>query len=79
MNVNEVLAELARRRAGIEVHPNDTVNAGQSSNDAFPSAIHLAALVQCRDVRSQAWKRSGMRCPARRSNLPTWSSRAALT
>ena len=49
MNVNEVLAELAAR-AGAEVHPNDTVNAGQSSNDAFPSAIHLAALVQCRDV-----------------------------
>ena len=49
MNVNEVLAELAAR-AGAEVHPNDTVNASQSSNDTFPSAIHLAALLQCRDV-----------------------------
>src|SRR3954452_21660718 len=42
MNVNEVVAALARR-AGVEVHPNDHVNAAQSSNDTFPSAIHVAA------------------------------------
>jgi fumarate hydratase class II len=40
MNANEVLAALA----GDDVHPNDDVNMGQSSNDVFPSAVHLAAL-----------------------------------
>ncbi|HZJ29827.1 MAG TPA: class II fumarate hydratase [Solirubrobacterales bacterium] len=40
MNANEVLAALA----GEGVHPNDHVNQGQSSNDVFPSAVHLAAL-----------------------------------
>ena len=43
MNMNEVLATLAARRLGAPVHPNDTVNASQSSNDVFPSSIHLAA------------------------------------
>ena len=43
MNVNEVLATLAGRTLGRPVHPNDHVNAGQSSNDTFPSAMHLAA------------------------------------
>jgi fumarate hydratase, class II len=42
MNVNEVIAGLARA-AGVEVHPNDHVNLGQSSNDVVPSAIHLSA------------------------------------
>ena len=40
MNANEVIASLA----GEGVHPNDHVNMGQSSNDVFPSAVHLAAL-----------------------------------
>src|SRR3954471_14921037 len=44
MNANEVLATLASERLGKPVHPNDHVNASQSSNDVFPSAIHLAAL-----------------------------------
>jgi fumarate hydratase class II len=43
MNLNEVLATLAARRLDQPVHPNDTVNASQSSNDVFPSSIHLAA------------------------------------
>ncbi|GAA5198018.1 class II fumarate hydratase [Rugosimonospora acidiphila] len=43
MNMNEVLATLAARRLGEPVHPNDTVNASQSSNDVFPSSIRLAA------------------------------------
>ena len=43
MNVNEVLATLATVRAGTPVHLNDHVNAGQSSNDTFPSAIRIAA------------------------------------
>jgi fumarate hydratase class II len=40
MNANEVIANLA----GDDVHPNDHVNMGQSSNDVFPSAVHLAAV-----------------------------------
>jgi fumarate hydratase class II len=43
MNMNEVIANLASQRLGRPVHPNDHVNASQSSNDVFPSAIHLAA------------------------------------
>jgi fumarate hydratase class II len=43
MNANEVIATLATRRLGREVHPNDHVNASQSSNDVFPTTIHLAA------------------------------------
>ena len=43
MNANEVIATLATRRLGRPVHPNDHVNASQSSNDVFPSAIHIAA------------------------------------
>ncbi|MFD7546874.1 class II fumarate hydratase [Streptomyces sp. NPDC059578] len=43
MNTNEVLATLASERLGHEVHPNDHVNASQSSNDVFPSSIHIAA------------------------------------
>jgi fumarate hydratase, class II len=44
MNMNEVLASLASERLGKKVHPNDHVNASQSSNDVFPSAIHLASV-----------------------------------
>ncbi len=43
MNMNEVLASLAAKALGEPVHPNDVVNASQSSNDVFPSSIHLAA------------------------------------
>jgi fumarate hydratase class II len=43
MNTNEVLATLASEQLGSPVHPNDHVNASQSSNDTFPSAIHIAA------------------------------------
>ena len=45
MNANEVLANLA----GEGAHPNDHVNMGQSSNDVFPSAVHLAAVSEARD------------------------------
>src|SRR3712207_384061 len=45
MNANEVIAALA----GEGVHPNDHVNMGQSSNDVFPSAVHLAALGEATD------------------------------
>jgi fumarate hydratase, class II len=49
MNMNEVLANLANERLGgrrgekVPVHPNDHVNKGQSSNDSFPTAMHIAA------------------------------------
>jgi fumarate hydratase class II len=43
MNANEVIATLATERLGRDVHPNDDVNASQSSNDVFPSSIHIAA------------------------------------
>lgn len=43
MNVNEVIAALASTALGAKVHPNDHVNASQSSNDVFPTALHIAA------------------------------------
>ncbi|MER5478196.1 class II fumarate hydratase [Streptomyces sp. NPDC002734] len=43
MNMNEVIASLASERLGRDVHPNDHVNASQSSNDVFPSSLHIAA------------------------------------
>ncbi|MBB2487848.1 class II fumarate hydratase [Mitsuaria sp. WAJ17] len=46
MNANEVLATLASRIQGAQVHPNDHVNAGQSSNDVVPSAVHVAAALE---------------------------------
>ncbi len=54
MNVNEVIAGRANelltgtRGGKAPVHPNDHVNMGQSSNDAFPSALHIAASLECR-------------------------------
>ena len=42
MNMNEVLATLATERLGSAVHPNDHVNASQSSNDVFPTSVHVA-------------------------------------
>ncbi len=48
MNANEVIAALAEERLGRSVHPNDEVNASQSSNDVFPTAVHVAAAVATR-------------------------------
>jgi len=42
MNMNEVLATLASNKLGSKVHPNDHVNASQSSNDVFPTSVHVA-------------------------------------
>lgn len=50
MNSNEVLATLATERLGDKVSPNDHTNASQSSNDVFPSAIHIAATVEIKDL-----------------------------
>jgi fumarate hydratase, class II len=55
MNANEVIATLA----GEGVHPNDHVNMGQSSNDVFPSAVHLAALDRIRHELLPAVERLG--------------------
>lgn len=50
MNVNEVIANRAGVRYGTRLlHPNDDVNASQSSNDAFPSAIHIAFVLECKN------------------------------
>lgn len=43
MNANEVIARLASQQSGTNVHPNDHVNYGQSSNDVIPTAIHVSA------------------------------------
>ena len=56
MNANEVIASLASLsmgggpRAARRVHPNDDVNLGQSSNDVFPTAMHVAAVLQARPL-----------------------------
>jgi len=54
MNVNEVLARRASQLLGLEndrpLHPNDEVNLGQSSNDVFPSAIHIACARQLQEL-----------------------------
>ncbi len=46
MNVNEVIAHIATAKGGVTVLPNDHVNASQSSNDVFPTALHLAILIE---------------------------------
>ena len=43
MNANEVISRLATATSGTEVHPNDHVNMGQSSNDVIPTAVHVSA------------------------------------
>ena len=70
MNANEVIANLANRKLGLagsegapaesgtpRVHPNDHVNMGQSSNDTFPTAMHIAAAQQARDRLEPAMQR----------------------
>jgi len=57
MNVNEVVARVARLESGLDIHPNDHVNAGQSSNDTFPTAIRVAAVLTARDVLEPALDR----------------------
>lgn len=50
MNTNEVIGTLATRIKGEKVHPNDHVNASQSSNDVFPTSIHIAAAQAVNEV-----------------------------
>ena len=70
MNMNEVLARLASDSLGSVVHPNDHVNASQSSNDVFPTSVHLAVtgallgdlipalehLAAALEVKAELWK-----------------------
>ena len=70
MNMNEVLATLASAKLGSKVHPNDHVNASQSSNDVFPTSVHLAVtsalihnllpaldhLAKALEVKAKAWE-----------------------
>ncbi|GAA1205827.1 class II fumarate hydratase [Rhodoglobus aureus] len=70
MNMNEVLARLASDSLGSAVHPNDHVNASQSSNDVFPTSVHLAVtgallgdlipalehLAAALEVKAELWK-----------------------
>ena len=70
MNMNEVLATLATARLGSPVHPNDHVNASQSSNDVFPTSVHVAVtsalihdllpsldhLAKAFEVKADLWK-----------------------
>jgi len=53
MNVNEVIATLASRELGQKISPNDDVNLGQSSNDVFPTAMHIAAVCQGQQLVAQ--------------------------
>ena len=65
MNANEVIAALA----GEGVHPNDHVNMGQSSNDVFPSAVHLAALAETSDRLLPALERLAAALAAKAEEL----------
>jgi fumarate hydratase class II len=50
MNSNEVIAHLATEKLGSEVHPNDDVNMGQSSNDVIPTAVHVSAALSAHEI-----------------------------
>lgn len=50
MNVNEVIANIATKAIGEKVHPNDHVNKGQSSNDVFPTVMHLCAVKMVKEA-----------------------------
>ncbi len=80
MNANEVIATLATRRLGRDVHPNDHVNASQSSNDVFPTSVHVAATAGVTHDLIPALEHLAAR--ARRPSPtpgPAWSSPAGPT
>jgi len=56
MNINEVIATLCNREMSINVHPNDHVSLGQSSNDVIPSAIHVSAVLEINEKLLPAMK-----------------------
>jgi fumarate hydratase class II len=69
MNVNEVLARLAHLATGAAVHPNDHVNAGQSSNDTFPSALRIAATLAVHEELAPALAHLGRALRAKESEF----------
>ncbi len=69
MNANEVIATLASRESGMQVHPNDHVNMGQSSNDVFPAAIHVAASLLVNESLMPALDKLQASLERRRSEL----------
>jgi fumarate hydratase class II len=71
MNANEVIANLATERLGRPVHPNDHVNASQSSNDVFPSAIHLATAMGLEQALAPALARLAEALRAKAGELST--------
>ena len=78
MNVNEVISNRAIELAGGDlgsktpVHPNDHVNMSQSSNDTFPTAMHIAAAQAIvRAAASRRCARSATRSPQARRSSPT--------
>ena len=73
MNANEVMANLA----GDGAHPNDHVNMGQSSNDVFPSAVHLAAAAEATSELLPALETLQQPSRPRRRSSPTRSRPAA--
>ena len=75
MNANEVIANLA----GDDAHANDHVNMGQSSNDVFPSAVHLAALEEITDACCPPSTACAARSQRRPRSSPTSSRPAART
>ena len=80
MNTNEVLATLASRVLGATVHPNDHVNASQSSNDVFPSSIHIAAVQSITEDLIPALEHArALAGGEARTSSPTWSSPVAPT
>ena len=86
MNVNEVIANRAnemlggKRGAKSPVHPNDHVNMSQSSNDCFPTAMHIAAAEEIAlPARSGAGASAGRACRKRPRSSPRSSRSAAPT
>lgn len=78
MNTNEVIASIAHNN-GVEIHPNDHVNMGQSSNDTFPTATHVARPRLPSTTSSRASRSSTNPSWLRPRNSPTWSSPDAPT
>jgi fumarate hydratase class II len=80
MNMNEVLATLASEKLGTKVHPNDHVNASQSSNDVFPSAIHVAAAteIQYKLIPALAHLAKALRAKSRKFKSVVKSGRTHL-
>jgi fumarate hydratase, class II len=85
MNVNEVISNRAIQLVGGQlgsktpVHPNDDVNMGQSSNDTFPTAMHIAALRVVHEHLLPSVQALGKPSKPRRCSGRTWSRSAART